>query len=76
MEERLSWNEIVQLYPNQWVRLSDVEWEPDNAATVRSAVVEQVGNPTEQDWIDVGLGRSVVEYTTPNRVPTMGALMI
>ena len=27
MNERLTWDEIVAKYPNQWVRLVDVDWE-------------------------------------------------
>ena len=76
MRERMQWNDIVNRYPDRWVRLIDVEWEPDNAATVRSGIVEKVGVPTEEDWLDVGLGRCIMEYTTPNHVVSMGALML
>ena len=40
MGERMTWEEIQEKYPDQWVGLVDVEWYPDNKATVKSAVVE------------------------------------
>ena len=36
-ENRLTWDEIVEKYPDKWVGLSKVDWE--NTANVRSAVV-------------------------------------
>lgn len=45
--ERLSWDDILRSYPDQWVGLTDVEWEPDNSATVKSAVVKYIN--TDRD---------------------------
>ena len=39
MSERMTWSEIAKTYPNQWVGLTDVEREPDNYSTIKSAVV-------------------------------------
>jgi len=39
-EERLTWKEIQEKYPDQWVGLTDVEYYPDNNATIKSAVVK------------------------------------
>ena len=52
MTQRLSWEEIKQQYPEQWVRLENVEWVPGNDATVNSAVVTKSGNITTQERID------------------------
>ena len=38
MNERLTWDEIVEKYPDQWVGLVDVDWE--DGANVRSAIVK------------------------------------
>lgn len=37
MASRMTWSEIKKNYPDQWVGLTDVDWE--NEATVASAVV-------------------------------------
>ena len=37
MSARLTWSQIKEQYPDQWVGLTDVDWE--NEATVTSAVV-------------------------------------
>ena len=39
MSERLTWEEIQEKYPDQWVGLAEVEYEPDNDATIKSAIV-------------------------------------
>ena len=33
MEKRLTWEEIVKQYPEQWVGLMDVEWEDGDIKT-------------------------------------------
>ena len=73
-EERLTWEEIVRRYPDQWVGLKDVEWEPDNDATISSAVVYRVGNPTDEDVMRAISGAAYERYTTPDRVLQMGVL--
>lgn len=40
MKERMTWEEIQEKYPDQWIGLSDVEYEPDNNATIKSAIVK------------------------------------
>ena len=45
--ERLSLDEILEKYPDQWVGLTDMEWEPDNSATVKTAVVKYIN--TDKD---------------------------
>ena len=38
MSNRLTWKEIVERYPDQWVGLVDINWK--NEANVESAVVK------------------------------------
>lgn len=40
MHERLTWEEIQERYPDQWVGLVEVEYEPNNKASIRSAVIK------------------------------------
>lgn len=37
---RMTWEEIKERYPDQWVGLVDVKYEEDNDATIESAVVK------------------------------------
>lgn len=38
-DSRLTWEQIQKRYPNQWVGIADVEYEPDNESTIRCATV-------------------------------------
>ena len=40
--EKLTWQEIVERYPNQWVGMCDIEWMEDDptCGEIRSAVVK------------------------------------
>ena len=40
MAERLTWEQIQEKYPDQWVGLVEVEYEPDNDATIKSVIVK------------------------------------
>ena len=47
MEERMTWEEIQEKYPDQWVGLIDVEYEPNNDATIKTAVVKYADKSKE-----------------------------
>ena len=76
MTERMTWSEIKQRYPDQWVGLTDVEHEPDNDSTIKSAVVAYT------DWSKDDLileqiqtnGRLIARYTNPNALFQLGVL--
>ena len=40
MLERLTWKQIQEKYPDQWVGLVDVKYVNDDNATIESAVVK------------------------------------
>ncbi len=42
MDKRMTWAEIKENYPDQWVGLSKVEWD-GHAPNVQSAIVEYAG---------------------------------
>ena len=76
MAKRMSWAEIVAKYPDQWVGLTDVEYEPDNTATIKSAVVkynDKTKNELTLEQIQTG-GKMLARYTTPDNVFVLGAL--
>ena len=74
MSERMTWPEIAKAYPNQWVGLTDVEWE--DSSNIGSAIV------TYTDWNKDDLqmeqfktkGKTMAVYTNPNRLFELGAL--
>lgn len=37
--ERLTWRQIQEKYPDQWIGITDVEYESDNDSTIRCATV-------------------------------------
>lgn len=69
MEKRMTWKEIQKTYPDQWVGMTNVEWD---GGSVRSAVVkytDKSGNELIGMQIDdPGL---YSKYTTPDNVPFM-----
>ena len=48
MAERLTWEEIVTRYPNEWVALEDIE--DDEFINVLSAVVVAHGRDHDEVW--------------------------
>lgn len=76
MDKRMTWSEIVDKYPNQWVGLIDVEKEPDNYSTIKSAVVKYTGktkNELTMEQIKTN-GSMLARYTTPDNIFQLGVL--
>lgn len=70
MTERMTWPEIAKAYPNQWVGLTDVEREPDNYSTIKSAVVLYT-NRSKDDLLLEQVqtnGKMIARYTNPNAI--------
>lgn len=76
MRDRLSWQEIVKRYPESWVRLEEVEHAEANSATVVSAVVTRVGEPSDQDIFDAMDGISEERYTYGGSVVRVGGVTV
>lgn len=74
--ERLMWNEIQQQYPDQWIGLTEVEYEPDNDAAIKSAIVTYTDK--SKDELTLMMLQSeckvVARYTTPDNVCPLGML--
>ena len=68
--KRMTWKEIKQMYPNQWVGLVDVEYESDNDATIKTAIVKYTDkskNELTKMQIQTN-GELIGIYTTPDNV--------
>lgn len=76
MTDRLTWKQIQEKYPDQWVGLIDVEYEPDNDATIQSAVVKYTDkNKNELTRLQIeSNGGVLARYTTPNNVFQLGTV--
>ncbi len=70
MEKRMTWKEIQETYPDQWVGLSKVEWDKPGGANVVSAVVKYT-DKTADELYDMQIsGRDIyTTYTTPQTFP-------
>ena len=75
-DERLTWHEIQEKYPDQWVGLVDVINEEDNYSTIKSAVVKYTGmSKSELTHMQiVTKGDVLARYTNPNGVFQLGVL--
>lgn len=63
MPERMTWPEIKQRYPNQWVGLTDVKWKNDS--NIESAVVKYTDKTsTELGFMQVKDDNLISMFTT------------
>ncbi|EOS37199.1 MAG: hypothetical protein K1W27_18470 [Lachnospiraceae bacterium] len=74
MENRMTWEEIQKKYPDQWVGLVDVEWCPDNTATVKSAVIKYTDKSKDELTIMMLRGEIDARYTTPDNFFQLGMI--
>jgi hypothetical protein len=74
MNERLTWKEIQNRYPDQWIGLTEVEYEPDNDATIKSGIVTYIGI-SRDDLLELMFDKKcVARYTTPDNVFQLGLI--
>lgn len=76
MTERMTWEEIQEKYPNQWVGLVDVEYEPDNDSTIKSAIVKFLDKSKDELTLMQiqTYGKVLGRYTTPDNVFQLGTV--
>lgn len=73
MEQRLTWNEIAEKYPNQWVGLVDIDWE--DGANIRSAIVKYT-NKSSSELVRMQIKDQSIHatYTTPDNLAPLGTV--
>jgi len=74
--DRLTWQQIQKKYPDQWVGLVEVEYEPDNDSTIRCAVVKYTDRSKDElteMQIDTD-GGILARYTTPDNIFQLGSV--
>lgn len=73
---RLTWKQIQEKYPDQWVGITDVEYDPANNSTIRYAVVKYTDRSKDElteMQINSG-GKILARYTTPDNVFQLGIM--
>lgn len=73
MEKRLTWNEIVEQYPDTWVGLIDINWEDES--NIESAVVKYT-DKTKTELLTM-VAKEEIEYscyTTPDNIFQLGMI--
>lgn len=72
LEKRMTWREIQEKYPEQWVGLTDVEYKPDNDASIRSAIVKYTDKSKDELTEMMLNGECISRYTTPDGIFQLG----
>lgn len=72
MEERLTWKQIQEKYPDKWVGLVDVKYVNDDGVSVESAVVKYTDKSKDELTVMAIEGQAVSRYTTPDNVFQLG----
>lgn len=62
--KRLTWNELKKHFPNQWVGLSDVEYEDNDGVTIESGVLKFM-NKSQTELIGLALDGVCVSRYIP-----------
>lgn len=72
--KRLTWKEIQEKYPDQWLGLTDVKFVEDDGITIESAVVKYA-DKSKFDLDDLMFTEGILSrYTTPDHVFQLGAV--
>ena len=74
MADRMTWEEIQEKYPDQWVGLVDVKYMDDDGISVESAVVKYTDKSKSDLTRLVLKGEIISRYTTPDNVFQMGMI--
>ena len=72
MTERMTWKEIQEKYPYQWVGLVEVEYINNDGVSIETAVVKYV-DKSKSELTRLALeGEIVSRYTTPDSIFQLG----
>lgn len=76
MAERLTWEQIQEKYPDQWVGLVDVQYRDDDGISVESTVVKYADKTKSELTRMVLKGEIVSRHTNPEGHLQLGAVGI
>lgn len=66
MVERLTWEQIQEMYPDQWVGLTDVQYMDNDGVSVESAVVKYADKTKAELTRLVLQGEIISRHTDPD----------
>lgn len=70
----MTWKEIQEKYPDQWVGLVHVNYIEDDGISIESAVVKYLNRPKGELTRMALRGEVVSRYTTPDNVLQLGVV--
>ncbi len=70
--QRMTWEEIKEMYPDQWVGLTDVVYENNDGVSVESAIVKYTDKPKGELTRRMLDGEIISIYTTPDHLFQLG----
>lgn len=70
--KRMTWEEIKDKYPDQWVGLTDVEYIENDGISIESAVVKYTDKPKGELTRRMLDGEIESVYTTPDHKFQLG----
>ena len=71
-DKRMTWREIQETYPDQWVGLTDVVYVNDDGISIESAVVKYFNMPKGELTRKMLDGEIEAVYTTPDNKFQLG----
>ena len=76
MNDRMSWEEIQKMYPDQWIGLTDVEYIDNDGISIKSGIVKYTDKPKGELTHLMLNGEIVSRYTTPDSAFQLGMIGI
>ena len=71
-EKRMTWEEMVEKYPDQWIGVVDAEMD---GANIRTGVVKYVGMDVgELTRMQIKSDNLISVYTTPDNLAPLGVV--
>ena len=71
-DKRMTWKEIQDTYPDQWVGLIRVKYVNDDGISIESAVVKYINKPKGELTRKMLDGEIEAVYTTPDHQFQLG----
>lgn len=76
MAERMTWKEIQEKYPDQWVGLTEVKYINNDGVSIETAIVKYT-DKSKGELTRLALkGEIVSRYTTPDNIFQLGMVEV
>lgn len=76
MTGRMTWKEIQEKYPDQWVGLTDVKYIDNDGISIESAVIKYLDKAKGELTRLALQGEIVSRYTTPDHIFQLGMVEV